>query len=85
MMHLMLHWSDFSNPVLDELLSNTGKCVSIKDIEKGYDVYLQISQEHLDAYSPLFTLLIQSFSTAFTRRPDSSTGIKNRSVLMLFG
>lgn len=73
----------FSNPVLDELLSNTGKCVSIKDIEKGYDVYLQISQEHLDAYSPLFTLLIQSFSTAFTRRPDSSTGIKNRSVLML--
>lgn len=74
----------FSNPILDELLSkNKGKCVSIKALEKGYDVYLQISQEHLDAYAPLFTLLIQSFSTAFTKRPDSSTGAKNRPILML--
>lgn len=73
----------FSNPVLDQLLSNKGKCVSIEDLEKGYDVYLQISQEHLDAYAPLFTLLIQSFSTAFTKRPDSSTGVKNRPILML--
>lgn len=73
----------FSNPVLDELLSNKGKCISINDLEKGYDVYLQISQEHLDAYAPLFTLIIQSFSTAFTKRPDTSTGAKNRPILML--
>ena len=73
----------FSNPILDELLSNKGKCVSIKTLEKGYDLYLQISQEHLDAYAPLFTLLIQSMSTAFTKRPDSSTGVKNRPILML--
>lgn len=73
----------FSNPVLDELLSNKGKCISSKYLEKGYDVYLQISQEHLDAYAPLFTLIIQSFSTAFTRRADSSTGVKNRPILML--
>lgn len=73
----------FSNPVLDQLLDGKGKCVSIKTLEKGYDVYLQISQEHLDAYAPLFTLLIQSFSTAFTKRPDSSTGAKNRPILML--
>lgn len=73
----------FSNPILDELLSNKGNCVSIKTLEKGYDLYLQISQEHLDAYAPLFTLLIQSMSTAFTKRPDSSTGVKNRPILML--
>lgn len=73
----------FSNPVLDELLSNKGKCISSKYLEKGYDVYLQISQEHLDAYAPLFTLIIQSFSTDFTRRADSSTGVKNRPILML--
>lgn len=73
----------FSNPVLDKLLSNSGPCVSIRDLEQGCDIYLQISQEHLDAYAPLFTLLIQSFSTAFTKRPDSSTGIKNRPILML--
>ena len=73
----------FSNPVLDELLTDNGKCISIKALEKGYDVYLQISQEHLDAYAPLFTLIVQSFSTAFTKRPDSSTGTKNRPILML--
>lgn len=73
----------FSNPILDELLSKNGKCISSKYLEKGYDVYLQISQEHLDAYAPLFTLIIQSFSTAFTRRADSSTGAKNRPILML--
>ena len=73
----------FSNPILDELLSNKGKCVSIAELDKGYDIYMQISQEHLDAYAPLFTLLIQSFSTAFTKRPDTSTGAKNRPILML--
>lgn len=73
----------FSNPVLDELLTDNGKCISINALEKGYDVYLQITQEHLDAYAPLFTLIVQSFSTAFTKRPDSSTGAKNRPILML--
>lgn len=73
----------FSNPILDELLSKNGRSVSIRDLEKGTDVYLQIKQEHLEAYAPLFTLLIQSFSVAFTRRPDSSTGAKNRPILML--
>lgn len=73
----------FSSPVLDELLSNKGKCISNAELEKGYDVYLQISQEHLEAYAPLFTLIIQSFSTAFTRRADSSSGVKNRPILML--
>ncbi|MGO5337916.1 type IV secretory system conjugative DNA transfer family protein [Bilifractor sp. LCP19S3_H10] len=73
----------FSNPILDELLSKNGPSVSIRDLESGTDVYLQIKQEHLDAYAPLFTLLIQSFSMAFTRRPDSSTGVKNRPILML--
>lgn len=73
----------FSNPVLDQLLAKGSNCVSIADLESGYDVYLQIAQEHLDAYAPLFTLLIQCFSTAFTKRTDNSTGAKNRPILML--
>lgn len=73
----------FSNPILDELLSSKGKCISTKYLDKGYDIYLQISQEHLDAYAPLFTLIIQSLSTEFTKRPDSSTGANNRPILML--
>lgn len=73
----------FSNPILDELLTSGTNNISIQDLEDGSDIYLQISQEHLDAYAPLFTLLIQSFSTAFTKRADSSTGAKNRPILML--
>lgn len=73
----------FSNPVLDELLSKKGNQISIDMLDHGTDLYLQISQEHLDAYAPLFTLLIQNLSTAFSKRPDSSTGIKNRSILLL--
>ncbi|MBR2303909.1 MAG: type IV secretory system conjugative DNA transfer family protein [Ruminococcus sp.] len=73
----------FANPVLDELLTNNGKCISIDTLEQGKDIYLQITQEHLQTYAPLFTIIIQSFSTAFTRRPDSSTGVKNRPILML--
>lgn len=73
----------FSNPILDELLTDNGKCISIEALESGKDVYLQISQEHMESYAPLFTLITQSFSTAFTKRPDSSTGVKNRPILML--
>ncbi len=81
----------FSNPVLDVLLSreksNTTQgltpSISIEALEKGYDIYLQISQEHLTSYAPLFTLIMQNISTAFTRRPDTSTGAKNRPILML--
>lgn len=74
----------FSNPTLDTLLDKSdNNCISIEKLEQGYDIYLQINQEHLDAYAPLFTLIIQSFSTGFTKRADSSTGIKNRPILML--
>ena len=73
----------FSNPILDELLNNKGQCISIRDLEEGRDIYLQIAQENLDAYAPLFTLIMQSFSTAFTKRFDTSIGVKNRPILML--
>lgn len=73
----------FSNPILDELLTDNGNCISINVLEQGTDIYLQISQEHLDVYAPLFTLITQRFSMAFTKRPDSSSGKKNRPILML--
>lgn len=74
---------DFSNPVLDVLLSKGGENVSTEQLDAGYDIYLQIRQEHLNAYAPLFTLLIQSLSQEFMNRIDSSGGIKNRPILML--
>lgn len=73
----------FSNPILDELLSKSDHSISMKELDDGYDVFLQIDQNHLKVYAPLFTLILQTFSTSFVSRIDSSTGIKNRPILML--
>lgn len=73
----------FSNPILDELLSKSENCISIESLDQGWDLYLQISQEHLDAYAALFTLLLEHLSMGLKKRPDSSTGIKNHPILML--
>lgn len=73
----------FSNPILNELLSKSSNEITMQHLDDGYDITLQISQQHLKSYSQLFTLILQSFSTAFKSRPDSSTGVKNRPILML--
>lgn len=73
----------FSNNVLNILLDGKGKCINMKMINSGYDCYLQIRQENLKVYAPLFTLIIQSLMTSFMGRPDSSSGEKNRPILML--
>ena len=73
-----------STPVLDVLLSNKhGRCISVKDLEAGYDIYLQVDQDHLDFYAPLFTALIESFLLQFMKRKDSANGAKNRPILCL--
>ena len=72
----------FSNPTLDHLLSNENP-ISIDTLNNGNDVYLQISQENLEVYAPLFTMIIASFMQEFTQRPDATTGIKNKPILIL--
>ena len=73
----------FSNPILKQLLTKSDRCISVDLLDQGCDIYLQISQEHLESYAPLFTLIIQSFCTAFMKRTDNSTGRDNEPVLML--
>lgn len=74
----------YSNPILDVLLSpKGGHCISNADLEAGADIYLQISQENLDTYASLFTLVIQQMSVGFSKRPDSSSGKKNRPILVI--
>lgn len=75
----------FSNAILDDLLAEKGQCISIEAMEQGYDVYLQISQKNLDVYAPLFTMIIHSFMTGFTSRPDTSSAVgrSNRPMLLL--
>lgn len=54
-------------------------------MERSYDVYLQISQNNLDVYAPLFTMIIHAFMTGFTSRPDTSSAVgrSNRPMLLL--
>lgn len=74
----------YSNPILDKLLTyEKGKMISVDMLDKGYDLYLQIMEEHLTAYGPLLTMIINTFSTEFLRRPDTSSGAKNRFILMM--
>ena len=74
----------YSNPVLDELLKPAKKnTLSIKTLDSGFDVFLQLSEKHLIAYGPLLTMLINSFSNDFLERPDTSSGAKNRHILMI--
>lgn len=72
----------FNNEILDVLL-NKEQSISIKDLEEGKDIYLQIAQEHLDAYAPIFTLIVQSFSSAFSAREDMTSGKKLRPILFI--
>lgn len=74
----------FSNEVLDTLLTDNGNCISAKTLYSGSDVYLQISQNNLSIYAPLFTLIMSGFMTEFANRPDSAySGRKNRPILTI--
>lgn len=76
----------YSNDVLDTLLSNKEprKCVTIKQLDQGYDLYLQIKQEHIKVYAPLFSLILQEgLMRPFMQRPDASTGAKLRPILFV--
>lgn len=76
----------YSNDILDILLSNKepNKCVSIKQLDDGYDLFLQIKQEHINVYAPLLALILQEgLMRPFMQRPDSSTGIKLRPILFI--
>ena len=74
----------FSNPVLDKLLSGKGRCISAQNLYDGYDVYIQISQNNLSVYAPLFTLIINNFLSEFANRPDTAfSRNSNRPILCI--
>lgn len=76
----------YSNAVLDVLLSNKEpeKNISIKQLDAGYDLFLQIRQEHISVYSSLLALILQEgLMRPFMQRPDSSTGVKLRPILFI--
>lgn len=73
----------FSNDTLDVLLSRTDDGLSVEQLNAGYDIYLQIKQEHLQIFAPLFTLIMQTISNGLMKRPDGSFESNNRPVLII--
>ncbi|MBQ6520445.1 MAG: type IV secretory system conjugative DNA transfer family protein [Anaerolineaceae bacterium] len=73
----------FSNETMDVLLSGDDYCISAETLENGIDVYLQVSQENLNTYAPLLTMILQTFLSSFTKRRDTSFGAKNLPILVL--
>ncbi len=76
----------YSNDVLDVLLSNKepNKCVTLKHLDLGYDLYLQFAAEHASVYSRLFSLILQQgLLIPFMKRPDASSGKKIRPILFM--
>lgn len=73
----------FNSGALKELLDGKGKCISPKALEKGYDVYIEIPQDKIGIYSPITTIIVQNFMTAFLQRTDQSSGKKLRDIILL--
>lgn len=73
----------FAGGDLAELLTDNGDCLSPTTLDDGYDIYIEIPQDKIKLYSPISTIMIQNFMTAFMRRPDKSSGVKRQPVLFL--
>lgn len=63
------------------ILNGDGDCISIDTLTAGDDVYIEIPQDKIAIYAPVVSLVVQSFLTAFMRRPDTSND--NRPILFL--
>lgn len=49
------------------------QCVTPEDIERGFDVYLNIPEDKLEQWKGLLTLIINQFLKHFERRPDTDS------------
>lgn len=69
---------------LASILNSEGDCISIETLTKHhYDIYIEVAQDRLEVYSPLITMIIQSFIEEFMRLPDKSSRVKSRQILFL--
>lgn len=73
----------FSNEIFDFLLDDTGDQIGVDMLDEGYDLYIQIKQEHLTAMAPIVTLILNALMKDFMNRPDSASGISARNILVI--
>lgn len=73
----------FSFGSMAELLRDHEDALSSATLDEGYDIYIEIPQDKIKVYSPISTILIQNFMTAFMQRPDKAVGVNRRPVLFM--
>ena len=68
---------------LAKLLSDNGNCISPESLDAGFDLFIEIPQELIQALSPVTSLIVQNFMRAFEARPDKTSGKYLQPVLFL--
>ena len=54
----------FVNPTLRELLQNDDKCISPKDLENYWDIYIQVDPNKIKLYQSIITMIFNEFMSA---------------------
>ena len=54
------------------LTCEPGRMMSPRDLERGYDCYIEVPEDKLQMYAPIITLICQLFMDAVSRRRDFS-------------
>ena len=65
------------------LFNRTEHCISPKDLEDGYDIYLRIPQDKISVYAPMTTVICDTFMRYFMQKDDIATGQKPRPILFM--
>jgi type IV secretion system protein VirD4 len=67
--HIMVFATD--QAVRASLSKPRSQTVTPFDLEKGFDIFLQIPEDKLDQWKPLVSMMVNQFLKHFERRPDS--------------
>lgn len=73
----------FATGRMARLLNDEGDVISPTDLDAGYDIYIEIPEKKVEAYSYITTIVVQQFMDAFRDRPDKSTNIRQQPVLFM--
>ena len=65
------------------LFKHSKNCISPKDLEAGFDVYLRIPQDKISVYAPITSIITDVFMKYFMRKQDSGTGARPRPIIMI--
>ena len=73
----------FSTGRMSRLLNDDGDAISPIDLDRGYDVYIEIPEKKISTYSFITTIIVQQFMDSFRDRPDKSANIRQQPVLFM--